>query len=198
MHVLSGSSSRGITLKLATIILVAWLFSVAHVLAADILVSPSSGSYSTGQTVTVQADPKGQSINAVEAGMTFNPAVLSVVSVSKTGSAFSLWTTEPTFSNTAGTITFGGGSPTPFTAKSALLSVTFTAKAVGTGAVSFGAASALAADGRGTDVRHRLQHRFQNQPLLRRQLLPLSQQILMQPLRLVTHRGRQKLVRRRS
>ncbi len=134
--------------------MVVWLFSVAVAHAADVLLSPASGSYSTGQTftVTVQADPKGQSINAVEASLTFNTANLSVVSVSKTGSAFSLWTTEPTFSNTAGTISFGGGSPTPFSARSNLLSITFTAKGTGSGAVSFGDASALAADGRGTDV----------------------------------------------
>jgi hypothetical protein len=79
-------------------------------------------------------------------------AVLSVVSVSKEGSIFSLWTTEPTFSNTAGTVTFGGGSPAPFTAQSNLLNVTFRTLAVGSGALTVSNASVLAADGRGTDV----------------------------------------------
>jgi hypothetical protein len=102
--------------------------------------------------VTVQADPAGDSINAVEAQLTFDKSILSVVNVSKTGSVFSLWTTEPTFSNAAGTISFGGGSPTPFTAKSTLMSITFRTLAEGTGSISFGTASALAADGRGTDV----------------------------------------------
>jgi hypothetical protein len=122
--------------------------------AADLVVSPSSGSYSVGQTFTVniQADPKTDSINAVEASLTFDKSKLSVVNVSKTGSAFSLWTTEPTFSNSAGTITFGGGSPTPFKTRSNLVSVTFRTLAEGAGAVSFGTASVLAADGRGTDV----------------------------------------------
>lgn len=141
-------------LLLGFLVLTFWLASAVYAYAADVLLSPASGSYNTGQTftVTVQADPKGQSINAVEANLTFDTQVLSVVSVSKTGSAFSLWTTEPTFSNTAGTITFGGGSPSPFSARSNLLTVTFTAKAAGSGAVNFGQASALAADGRGTDV----------------------------------------------
>lgn len=122
--------------------------------AADVLITPSTGSYSTGQTftATIQANPAGDSINAVEASLTFNPSTLSVVSVSKTGSAFSLWTTEPAFSNTAGTIEFGGGSPTPFSVQSTLLTVTFRALAEGTAAVSFETASALAADGQGTDV----------------------------------------------
>jgi hypothetical protein len=122
--------------------------------AADVLLSPASGSYNKGQTfvVTVTADPKGDSINAVEADLTFDSSVLSVVSVAKTGSAFSLWTTEPSFSNSAGTIVFGGGSPTPFSNRSTLMTITFRALAEGSGAVAFGEASALAADGRGTDV----------------------------------------------
>lgn len=121
--------------------------------AADLGLSPSSGSYSAGQTFTVnvRAIPNGDSINAVESTLNFNPAALSVVSVSK-GPAFSLWTTEPTFSNSAGTITFGGGSPTPFTSASNILTVTFRAVAEGSGSVTFSNSSVLAADGMGTDV----------------------------------------------
>ncbi len=131
-----------------------FLFSFGSVSAANLLVSPAAGSYSSGQTFTVSivADPAGDSVNAVEASLTFDKTKLSVVNVSKTGSAFSLWTTEPTFSNTAGTISFGGGSPTPFKIRSTLMSVTFRTLAEGAGAVSFGTASVLAADGRGTDV----------------------------------------------
>ena len=122
--------------------------------AADVLLSPASGSYASGQTftITVQADPKGDSINAVEAELSFDSSVLSVVSISKDGSAFSLWTTEPTFSNSAGTIAFGGGSPTPFSSRSSLVSITFRTTGTGDGQVSFSDASVLAADGLGTDV----------------------------------------------
>lgn len=131
-----------------------YAFSAALALAADVVVAPSTGSYSVGQTfsVTVRVAPGGQSVNAVEAALKFDPAVLSVVSVTKDGSAFSLWTTEPAFSNTAGTVTFGGGSPAPFTATSNLITITFRAVSAGTGAVTFTSASVLAADGRGTDV----------------------------------------------
>ncbi len=122
--------------------------------AADILVAPATGSYTPGQTFTVavRVNPAGTSVNAVEASLKYNPAVLSVVSISKEGSVFSLWTTEPAFSNTAGTITFGGGSPAPFTAQSNLLSVTFRTVAAGSGALTVSSASILAADGKGTDV----------------------------------------------
>lgn len=122
--------------------------------AADLLVAPATGSYTPGQTFTVavRVSPAGQSVNAVEASLKFNPAVLSVVSISKEGSVFSLWTTEPTFSNTGGTVTFGGGSPSPFTAQSNILSITFRTVAIGTGDISVSSGSVLAADGKGTDV----------------------------------------------
>lgn len=135
-------------------VVVFFILSVQSVLAADVLVAPATGSYASGQTftVTVQADPQGDSVNAVEAELSFDESVLSVVSISKDGSAFSLWTTEPTFSNSAGTIAFGGGSPSPFTSRSNLVSITFRANGTGDGQVSFTDASVLAADGMGTDV----------------------------------------------
>lgn len=141
-------------LVLALVCAAAFFLFAAQADAADVVISPASGSFTAGQTftATIQAVPNGASVNAVEAKLSFDPAVLSVVNVSKTGSVFSLWTTEPAFSNSAGTIEFGGGSPTPFTARSSLLVVTFRANAVGSGSVSFDNASALAADGRGTDV----------------------------------------------
>jgi hypothetical protein len=131
-----------------------FLFSVYVAFAADLSITPSTGSYSVGQTftVTVKAVPNGDNINAVESSLGFDPALLSVVSVGKTGSAFSLWTTEPTFSNSAGTVTFGGGSPTPFKTTSNLITVTFRTVKEGSASVTFKNASVLAADGRGTDV----------------------------------------------
>jgi hypothetical protein len=158
MWVLSENSSflinRSCKVALIAIVFSAFVLTANSAYAADVLLSPASGSYNQGQTFTVNvtADPKGDSINAVEADLKFDPAVLSVVSVGKEGSAFSLWTTEPEFSNSAGTIAFGGGSPTPFSSRSTLMTVTFRALAEGSGSVSFGTASALAADGRGTDV----------------------------------------------
>lgn len=132
------------------------LFSAlcSTVFAAEVVVSPSTGSYGVGQTftATIQVNPQAKSVNAVEAKFTFDATKLSVQSISKTGSVFSLWTTEPTFSNSAGTIEFGGGSPTPFTAKSNLVTVTFKTLAAGDGKLSVGSASVLAADGLGTNV----------------------------------------------
>jgi hypothetical protein len=122
--------------------------------AAEIAVSPSTGSYSVGQsfTVTIQTNPQGQSVNAVEAKLSFDNTKLSVTGLSKTGSVFSLWTAEPAFSNSAGTIDFGGGSPSPFSTRSNVITVTFKALKEGSAAVSVSSASVLAADGLGTDV----------------------------------------------
>jgi hypothetical protein len=139
---------------IATFLFVSGFFVAQSVFAAQVTFSPATGSYAANQTftVTVQANPQGRNINAVEAKLSFDSSKLSVVSVSKTGSAFSLWTTEPTFSNSAGTIDFGGGSPTPFSARSNLLSITFRALAEGAAPVTVTSASVLAADGLGTDV----------------------------------------------
>ena len=142
------------TIVLLVSILIFYSISAAQVSAATLQLNPGTGSYNGGQTFTaaVRVVPAGKSINAVEATLKFDPALLSVVSVNKDGSAFSLWTVEPTFSNSAGTITFGGGSPTPFSATSNIVNVTFRAVAPGSAAVSFSDASVLAADGQGTNV----------------------------------------------
>ena len=131
------------------------LFFIPFVASAStISVSPSSGSFNSGQTftATVQVQPAGNNVNAVEAQLSFDRTVLQVVSVSRDGSAFSLWTTEPTFSNAAGTISFGGGSPTPFSTPSTAVTITFRAAGEGTGTVSFDDVSILIADGQGTDA----------------------------------------------
>lgn len=140
---------------ISVLFLCAFIFWGARfAMAAEVAVSPATGTYTVGQsfTTTIQANPQGKSVNAVEAKFTFDNTKLSVVNVSKTGSVFSLWTTEPTFSNTAGTIEFGGGSPTPFSARSNLVSVTFRVLKEGSATVGVSSASVLAADGLGTDV----------------------------------------------
>jgi len=130
------------------------LLLVSTAFAADLVLSPSTGTYSPGQTftATVRVVPGGQDVNSVESVLNFDPAQLSVVSVNWTGSALSIWTDEPTFSNAAGTVSFGGGNPTPFTSTSNIMNVTFRVVAAGSATVTFGDSLVLIADGRGTDV----------------------------------------------
>ncbi len=122
--------------------------------AATLSVAPATGVYSSGQTFTasVVVNTQGQSINAAEGTVSFNPSVLKVVSVSK-GSLFNLWTAEPAFSNSAGTISFSGGNPTGYKGSAGtVLSVTFRVVGSGSAKVSFSSGAVLAADGRGTNV----------------------------------------------
>lgn len=154
MHVLSVHFTHITRILTLTLVMLGFFACGTFAYAAEVAVSPSTGTYSKGQsfTTTIQVNPQSKSVNAVEAKLSFDNTKLAVVSVSKTGSVFTLWTTEPTFSNTAGTIEFGGGSPTPFTSRSNLVSITFKALAEGSANVSVSSASVLAADGLGTDV----------------------------------------------
>jgi hypothetical protein len=122
--------------------------------AAELLFTPASGTFPNAAefSIKVTINPKGQSVNAADGTIAFDPSALSVVSISKEGSAFSLWTAEPSFSNSAGTITFSGGTPTAFTASGQVLSITFKPKKVGSASLSFTKGTVLAADGKGTDV----------------------------------------------
>jgi len=117
--------------------------------------SPPSGTYTVGSnfSVKVKVNSGGTPINAAEGTLVFNPDELQVVSLSKNGSIFSLWTTEPTFSNSTGNIVFGGGSPSSFTGTSGtIITITFKAKVSASAQVGFSSGSVLAADGKGTNV----------------------------------------------
>lgn len=154
MQVLSAHSKIYTFIQIAFVSLLFFGVFVVPTYAADVSISPSTGTYAVGQTFTasIKTNPQGKSVNAVEASLSFDNTKLSVVSISKTGSVFSLWTDEPTFSNSAGTIKFGGGTPSPFSAQSTIVSVTFKVLAEGAGTVKVSSALVTAADGLGTDV----------------------------------------------
>ncbi len=124
------------------------------VYAADLSFSPENGSFGTDEefSVKIMVDPGSDKVNTAEGTVSFDASALSVVSISKDGSVFSLWPADPLFSNTGGTITFSGGTPTPFSTKGAIATIRFTAKKAGDTSVTFSKGSVLAADGKGTDV----------------------------------------------
>jgi len=123
---------------------------------AIIYLSPSSGSYNVNSTfsVTVFVDTDGAQINAVEGFLKFSQNKLQVVNISKDGSIFTLWAVEPSFSNSAGTIKFGGGIPAGHYSGSAgkVLTITFKARSQGQADISLTETKILAADGLGTDI----------------------------------------------
>ncbi len=117
--------------------------------------SPETGVYTVGKSfsVTVALNTEGKSVNAADGRLTFNPRELQVVQISRSSSIFNLWTEEPSFSNAAGTISFGGGSPSGYKGGSgSILSITFRALGAGTPKVTFQSGSVLAADGLGTNI----------------------------------------------
>ena len=141
-----------LTVKLLLIAMMLFLSSSAF--AATLSVSPGTGVYTAGQTFTarVLVNTTGAKINAAEGTVSFNPGELSVVRINK-GSVFNLWTAEPSFSNSAGTISFSGGTPTGYTGSGGtVLSITFRTKGAGKPRVTFANGAVLAADGRGTNV----------------------------------------------
>ncbi len=123
--------------------------------AATLKVSPSTGVYTVGSpfSVSVILNTEGKSVNASDGQLSFNPRELQVVGVSRGSSIFNLWTEEPTFSNSAGTVSFGGGSPSGYKGGGGtIISVTFKPLGAGTPKVTFKSGSVLAADGMGTNV----------------------------------------------
>jgi hypothetical protein len=124
--------------------------------AATLYFSPSSGSYTIGQTfsVTVYVSSADQAMNAASGVISFPQDKLEVVSLPKTGSIFTLWVQEPSFSNSGGMVNFEGIVLNPgFTgATGKIITINFRAKAAGTALLNFSSGSVLANDGKGTNI----------------------------------------------
>ena len=132
------------------------MFGARAANAATLYFSPSSGNFSVGDILTTNifVNTQGQSINNSDAVINFPAGLLEIVSVSKSGSIFSLWVEDPVFSNSAGTITFNGGLPAPGFNGTAgkFLSVVFRVKSAGTASLLFSSGAVRANDGYGTDI----------------------------------------------
>lgn len=133
-----------------------FIFNVSEANAATLYFSPSSGNFTVGNILnaSVLVNTQGQAINNSSAVINFPTGLLEVISVSKSGSVFSLWVEEPAFSNSAGAISFDGGLPTPGYNGSAgrLLNITFRIKNAGTASLAFSSGAVRANDGYGTDI----------------------------------------------
>ncbi len=138
----------------ASLFILALLLLPSMAAAAEMSFSPATGSYGAGKefSIKVLVNPGVDSVNAADGAVSFDKDILSVSSVSKDGSAFSLWTADPTFSNTEGTINFSGGTPTAFSKSGTVVTIKFKGKKPGEAKLSFTSGSVLAADGKGTNV----------------------------------------------
>ncbi len=132
-----------------------WNRSV-HGAGGTIFFSPSAKGITPGTTFTVNVlmNTGGQAINAAEATIAFPSDLLSLQSISKSGSVFTLWAVEPGGSNSSGKVMFSGGLPSPgFSGSSGrILSLVFRAAKTGSAKLTISGAQLLANDGLGTNI----------------------------------------------
>lgn len=117
--------------------------------SADNLVN--AGDSFTETIIVLSVD---QALNAVSGTLSFPADLLEVISISKTGSILSLWLQDPSFSNSNGSITWGGIVPNPgyIGERGQIFSVQFRAKKEGVATIDFSSSAVLANDGNGTNI----------------------------------------------
>jgi hypothetical protein len=144
--------------KIYKVALISLLFSMLPLVAqaATLYFSPLTGSYNIGSTfsASIFVSSSEQAMNAASGVISFPKDKLEVTSLSKTGSIFTLWVQEPSFSNIAGNITFEGIVLNPgFTGTAGkVITANFKVKAAGTALLNFSSGSVLANDGKGTNI----------------------------------------------
>ena len=132
-------------------------FAPSFAEAANLSISPASGTFNVGDRVTVRIVVSSTiPINAISGTVSFPTNLFSIESISKAGSLLNFWVSEPNFSQGAGTLNFEGVTLGGFSGGSGTV-VTAVLRAVktGTGSVSFNSGQVLANDGQGTDVTDR-------------------------------------------
>ncbi len=130
-------------------------FAPSKIFAATLSLTPASGTFEVGQSVTVKviATSSTTPYNAVSGVVAFPSTLFSIESISKTSSIVDFWVTEPIISNSTGTVKFegialGGGGVTSGT----VITINLRATKVGIGTASFQSGQILANDGNGTNI----------------------------------------------
>lgn len=117
------------------------LFFIKAGTGVSLYLSPSESNYKVGDliNVSVMVNTGDETINAIKATLNFSEN-LEVQNVSKSGSIFGLWAEDPSYDNTAKTISFGGaGAGTTYKGSAGkLISVTLKTKKAGEGKIEFG------------------------------------------------------------
>ncbi|MEK7646382.1 MAG: cohesin domain-containing protein [Patescibacteria group bacterium] len=134
-----------------------FVVSALPVSAAQLILSPASGTFTVGSTfdVSIFLDSEDQSVNVVNAEILFPPDKLQLVSPTTGQSIISVWTAQPVFNNKDGLIQLTGGIPGGIKVSRGLITtLTFRVKQTGNPVlVRFSDKSTvLANDGKGTAV----------------------------------------------
>lgn len=140
------------------------LFAVSYLLptaagatsGATMSLSPTNKTVNQGSefsvAVQLQAPTAADRFNSADVTLSFPVAKLQVVSISKTGSVFSMWPEEPSYSNTDGTVRFAGGRTSGFQGTGTAVTIRFRTAVMGDAAVTMTSGQVLANDGRGTNL----------------------------------------------
>jgi hypothetical protein len=132
------------------------LFSIVNIAnAATINFRPDTASYSVGDNMSIRVyvATDAQSVNAISANVKYPSDLLTLSSISKSGSVINLWAQDPVYSNSEGTASFEGVILNGYAGSSGTaVTLSFKAKKAGTATVKFTNASILANDGNGTDI----------------------------------------------
>ena len=130
--------------------------SPAYSAGASIYLSPAriECTVDANCSVGVKVNSDGQSINAAEGTIKFDPGKLQALPALKGGSIFSFWAPDPVVDNAKGTVVFGGGLPQPgFNGSSGLLiTLVFKPKVAGDAKLAFTGGAVLANDGQGSNI----------------------------------------------
>ena len=112
--------------------------SSAQAAGASFYLSPATGSFFVGSTfdVSIFVNTGGENVNAVEVNLKFDPAKLQIASPTAGKSFIQVWVSQPTFSNTKGTMSFIGGVPSPGINTTSGLVSTITFRAIAPGETS--------------------------------------------------------------
>src|SRR4030042_1934284 len=124
---------------------------------ASIYLSPAEGSFFVGSTfdISIFVNTGGENINAVEVNLKFDPTKVQIANPTAGKSFIEVWVSQPTFSNTKGTMSFIGGGPSPGINTSSGLVSTVTFRAISPGQVSvafLNSSKVLKNDAQGTNI----------------------------------------------
>lgn len=113
------------------------IYFVAATGSAAINLSPTAGSYKVGQTfnLNISVDPGTEKIDTVRANLTY-PADLIEIKSFATSPAFSYQAGSNGFNNTAGTFSWGAGTPGGIKSSGSFGTIVFTVKKAGSAQIS--------------------------------------------------------------
>lgn len=103
--------------------------------------------------VSLKIDSEGVNINAAQATLIYPADILEVKKVDKSGSVFDFWLEGPVFDNTAGKLSFIGGTSGGYSGKALnVFNIVFGVKKVGSAVLNLSNGAVTVSDGSGTNV----------------------------------------------